>query len=279
MHTIKRYDSLGAFADASAQLQASPAWRKARYAQRTQTDSPEDTAFTGAESFQQALDFARLGWPAGLASLQTARAAMPRPTARGRARRHDVAGMYADASRAAAGDPCSMVCKAPGEQKGKTVLPLIMPGSTGRAVNAGAIANQATAICGLIDALEAGGMIRCELFRHFSSAAGGHEQTAFIRIKSAEDSLELSRLAGALSPSTYRRLYLRHTEANEAAGWAKAAHEGYGRIRYAERDAEHFPAGSLILPLADNVRDAGPGNSWRAICQWAADNGMQIETA
>lgn len=279
MHSINRFETLGAFADYSEKLQASPAWRKAKYEQMTQQNDTARTEFTGAESFAQALGFARHGWPAGLASLQTARAAMPRPTARGRARRFDVAGMYADAARAAAGDPCSMVCKAPGERKGKTVLPLIMPGSSGCHTTADAIANQATAICGLIDALEAGGVIRCELHRHFSTSSGEHEQTVMIKLKSAEDSLELSRLAGALSPSTYRRLYLRLTEANEAQGWAKSAHSGYGTIRRATADAELFPPGALILPLASNLDDETPASAWRAVIRWAGENGMNIETA
>ena len=279
MHAIHRFETLGQFADHAEKLKASPAWRKARYEQGTQTDGPGRTEFTGAESFAQALGFARHGWPAGLASLQTARAAMPRPTARGRARRFDVAGMYADAARAAAGDPCSMVCKAPGERKGKTVLPLIMPGSSGAYTDASSIANQATAICGLIDALEAGGVIRCELFRHFSSAAGIHAQTVIVKLKSAEDSLELSRLAGALSPSTYRRLYFRQIEANDAEGWAKDARKNYGCIRRATEDTALFPPGALILPLASNLDDATPADSWRTVTRWAADNGMQIKTA
>lgn len=279
MHAIHRFETLGAFADHAEKLKASPAWRKARYEQRTQTDSQARTEFTGAESFAQALGFARHGWPAGLVALQTARAAMPRPTARGRARRFDVAGMYADAARAAAGDPCSMVCKAPGERKGKTVLPLIMPGSSGCETEAASIANQATAICGLIDALESGGVIRCELFRHFSGAAGIHEQTVIVKLKSAEDALELSRLAGALSPSTYRRLYFRQIEANEAEGWAKNAHKGYGCTRAAEEDTALFPPGALILPLASNLDDGTPAGSWARISRWAADNGMTLETA
>jgi len=279
MHAIHKFETLGAFADHAAALKASAAWRRAKYEQRTQTDSQERTEFTGAESFAQALGFARHGWPAGLAALQTARAAMPRPTARGRARRFDVAGMYADATRAAASDPCSMVCKAPGERKGKSVLPLIMPGSSGCVTNAASIANQATAICGLIDALEAGGVIRCELFRHFSTGAGNHSQTVIVKLKSAEDPLELSRLAGALSPSTYRRLYFRQVEANDSDGWAKAARKGYGYLRTATEDTALFPPGALILPLASNLDDGTPADSWRTVTRWAADNGMQIETA
>jgi len=281
MHTIKRFNSLGAFADDCAKIQASPAWRKARYEQRTQTNNHERTNFTGAETFQQALDFARLGWPAGLKALQTAKAAMPKPTARGRARRFDIAGMFPDAARAAAGDPCSMVRKAPGERKGKTVLPLIMPGSSGCVTNASSIANQATAICGLIDALE-NDVIRCELFRHFStetSRSSKHKQTVIIQIKAAEDTLELSRLAGALSPSTYRRLYFRQVEANESDGWAKFTHSGYGFSRDANEDAQLFPPGALILPIANNLDDSTPASSWQAITRWAAEHGLTITAA
>lgn len=279
MHKFHKFDTLGQFADHCEKLQASAAWRKARYEQRTQTDNETRTEFTGAESFAQALDFARLGWPAGLANLQTARAAMPRPTARGRARRFDVAGMFPDTARAAAGDPCSMVIRAPGERKGKTVLPLVMPGSSGCVTNAASIANQATAICGLIDALEGGGVIRCELFRHFGTTAGFDSQSILIRLKSAEDSLELSRLAGALSPSTYRRLYFRTVEANDCKGWATAAHTAYGHMLNVEEDMKNIPPGALVLPLANNLDDATPAGSWARILRWAADNGMSLETA
>jgi len=279
MHTIHRFETLGAYADKAAKLEASPAWKKAGYEERTQRDSPERTEFTGAESFAQALDFARLGWPAGLEALQTARAAMPRPTTRGRARRFDVAGMYADAARAAAGDPCSMATRAPEDGKGKTVLTLVMPGNTGSQVTASAIAHQATAICGLIDALEGAGVIRCELWRHFGTDAGTNAQTVCIRLKAAEDSLELSRLAGALAPSTYRRLYLRFTESHAAPYWARDTHSGYGFPRPVADDAGLFPPASLFLPKAGNLSDATPADSWRAVTAWAADNGFPLETA
>lgn len=277
MHTIHRFDTLGAFADCAAKLEASPSWRRAGHEERTKRDSAERTEFTGAESFAQALDFARLGWSPGLAAMRTARAAMPRPTARGRARRFDVAGAYADAARAAAGDPASMATKAPEERKGKTVLCLVMPGSTGAHCKSSAIANQATAICGLIDALEGAGLIRCELWRHLATNGGGHAQTAIIRLKAAEDTLELSRLAGALAPSTYRRLWLRFTEAHEAPGWARATKENYGYPRPVQCDREHLTPGALILPLANNLDDSSPESSWRTITAWAAEHGFPLD--
>jgi len=277
MHSIHRFDSVGAYADHCEKIQASPAWRKAGYDERSQAVSAERTEFTGAETFQQALEFARLGWPAGLAALQHAKAAMPKPTARGRARRFDVAGMFPDAARAAAGDPCSMVIRA-GERKGKQVLPLVMPGSTGCFVTAESIANQATAICGLIDALESSGVIRCELWRHLGIDAGDHSQSLALKLKSAEDSLELSRLAGALAPSTYRRLWFRFTESNAAPYWARSTHSDYGSPRPVSADAALFPGNALFLPKASNFDDT-PAAAWASVKRWAAENGFPLDPA
>lgn len=278
--TLHRFDGMQKFATHVEAAQTSPDWVMNCYEVNTSINSDKQTAFSGAKSLDHALDLARLGWPAGLATMQAARATMPRANATGAARDYDVAGMYPDAARAAAGDPCAMVTPTAGELRGKSVICLVLQGSVSWQVDADSIATQAASICSLVDALEASDSVRVELLVHHGTGDGA-DQTMHVltTLKAAEDALDLARLAGALSPSTYRRLFFRMIEAHIAPEWAKNTRSGYGIPRQADTIPNELPASALLVPAPNNRADATPAKSWESLTRWASDNGLSIEAA
>lgn len=277
--TLHRFESVREFADESEALKPSPAWVKGEWVLESNLESPHHSEFTGADTYAHAVDIARAGWPEGLAAMQAARATMPRANATGAARDYDVAGMYPDAARAAAADPCAMVTPTAGALRGKSVVCLVSLGCVGFRTTAAAVTNQAAAICSLVDALEASESARCEIFRHYGTTDGTNEQHAIIKTKSAEDALDLARIAAALAPSTQRRLWFRFTEANPAPYWAKRTHGNYGSVAKTAAIMDELPAGALILPRPDNTLDMTPESSWAALTHWAANNGLAIHSA
>jgi len=279
--TIHRFAGVSEYADRTPRA-ASRDWLK-RYEVKTEIESQSRLSFTGAANMAEALDYARKGWPEGLATMQTARASMPRPNARGAARDYDVAGMYPDAARAAAGDPCSMITPIEGELKGQSIISLVIQCGYNCGIDAASVINQAAAICSLVDALESSGQARIELTGYHGTkcnrgGADSHSLHALITLKSAHDSLDLARLAGALHPSGHRRLFFRMIEAHDTEGWATSVHKNYGFSADPSSIADHMPPQSLILPNPNNTTDRTPVTSFAALSEWAAKRGLNIQT-
>lgn len=290
MQTIqKKSDTIHFFKGISEYADRTPTaafrdWIKKKYIVRTEMTNPDRTEFTGAANMAEALDYARKGWPEGLKTMQTARASMPRPNARGAARDYDVAGMYPDAARAAAGDPCSMVTPTEGELKGQSIISLVIQCGYNCHVDAASVIHQAAAICSLVDALEASGSARIELTGYHGTRCNrgdseSHSLHALVTLKAAHDPLDLARLAGALHPSSHRRLFFRMIEAHDTKGWATSVHKNYGMSSNPSSIIDHMPPQSLILPNPNNTTDRTPAASFQALSSWAAEHGLNIQTA
>jgi hypothetical protein len=281
--TIHFFKGVSEYADRTPPA-ASRDWIKKKYEAKTELTSPSLLFFTGANDMAEALEYAKRGWPEGLATMQSARASMPRPNARGAAKDYDVAGMYPDAARAAAGDPCSMVTPTEGELKGQSIISLVIQCGYNCDIAAASVINQAAAICSLVDALESSGQARIELTGYHGTRcnrkdADNHALHALITLKSAHDPLDLARLAGALHPSSHRRLFLRLIEAHDENGWATSVHKNYGMNADPKSIADHIPPQSLILPNPNNTTDRTPAESFKALSDWAAEHGLNIITA
>lgn len=280
--TIHLFKGISEYADCTP-LSASRDWLK-RYIVKTELTDPSRLSFTGSNDMAEALEYARKGWPDGLKTMQTARASMPRPNARGAARDYDVAGMYPDASRAAAGDPCSMITPTEGELKGQSIISLVIQCGYNCNIDAASVINQAAAICSLVDALEASGQTRIELTGYHGTRCNridskSHSLHALITLKSAHDPLDLARLAGSLHPSSHRRLFFRMIEAHDQAGWATSVNKNYGMSSNPISIIDHMPPQSLILPNPSNTTDRTPVTSFHALSEWAAHHGLNTTTA
>jgi hypothetical protein len=280
--TIHLFKGISEYADRNP-LAASRDWIRKKYELKTELTGQNRLEFTGSNNMAEALDYAQKGWPDGLAIMQTARASMPRPNARGAARDYDVAGMYPEAARAAAGDPCSMVTPTEGELKGQSIISLVIQCGYNCNIDADSVINQAAAICSLVDALEASGSARIELTGYHGTKcnrgdADSHALHALVTLKSAHDPLDLARLAGALHPSSHRRLFFRMIEAHDGKGWAASVHKNYGMNACPKSIADHMPPQSLILPEPKNATDRSPAASFSALASWALKHGLNITT-
>jgi hypothetical protein len=175
-----------------------------------------------------------------------------------------------------------MVTPTEGELKGQSIVSLIIQCAVSWQVEAKTVATHAASICALVDALENSGDTRVELTTYQGTSAGRGDNTdslsALITIKSAHDSLDLARVAGALNPSVFRRLFFAEIEAHEAKGWADIVSDGYGNATQAKRIEAHLPLQSLVIPQPDNCKDRTPAESFKALAEWAAKHGLTITT-
>lgn len=239
------------------------------------------SAFHGGLTFADSISLARKGWPEGIGQIKAAAASISRK-APGKAREYDVAGMYPDAARAAAGDPCSMITPTPGEIKGPAVITLILTCNGNAAIDAQSWMNRAGAVAVLCDALESDENVRLEIWAFWGTTAGRDDlgmRNLFVKIKSPQDPLSLGNLAAVCHPTAHRRLNFRMIETFTAnPAHSAGCFGGYGYSQPISKvPAEELPViSALCLPSISNNADRTPAASWQTLETWANANGLPI---
>jgi hypothetical protein len=213
-HTIKHYDTLEAALQESA-LDSCPSWDfKKRSGHKTSAHYSE---FTGTSNHAEAVKLARFGWPEGLARMNRNVAAVASLPALSRAPSYtmDVAGAFPLAALAAAGDPACMFDFAPVSDRVRPIVRLYVNTTASHYYTESEIFNYGSGLVGIIDALESDGY-RVELTTVTSAVAHNNDRCLFtVRIKDAQDSVDLDRMAFCLAhPSFFRRIMFGVMEQN-----------------------------------------------------------------
>lgn len=211
--------------------------------------------FTLTPNMTEALRFARDGWEEGaerarplLEKIKTAR-----PTRKALVR-WDIAGAVPSVPRYLAGNPLHMRAQAISASSRQPVLTIISNWSTPASVSAKVFEASAVAAAAICDRLEDAGY-RVEIIagRRCSNDLGGetgHVMETFAKIKSAEDTLDLARLAFGLGhPSTLRRLSFAIASIHPAMRDATYYAQGYA----SNFDKLERPPGTYTMPANKGV--------------------------
>lgn len=276
-HYVTNFDSWTDYVNHVATVQDSPMWT----AEKNTVTSPMGIDFYGGVTMAEAIDLARSGWPEGISGIRAA-AGVTAQKQQGKAREYDVAGMYPDAARAAAGDPCAMITPTPGELRAPSVIALIIPCNGLADIKPSSWINRAGAVVTLCDAIESTEDARLELWGFWGTVASSVYRDLFVKIKSAEDPLDMANLAAVCHPSAHRRLNFRMIETFQGhKGHVRSCFCGYGASYPPDDVPEKFlpVANALCLPPINNGLDATPQSSWAAIQKWAMDKGLPVTTA
>ena len=215
-------------------------------------------SFCGTRNMAEALRYARDGWEEGaerarplLEKIKTAR-----PTRKALAR-WDVAGAVPSVPRYLAGNPLNMRNRQTVTSNRQPVITLVTNWSTPARVDARVFECAAVAAAAICDRLEDAGY-RVEIIagRRCSSERGGnggHVADLFARLKAAEDTLDLPRVAFGLGhPSVLRRLSFAIASIHPA--FRKATEYGQG---YASDFGDlEMPPGTYALPANRRIEDA-----------------------
>ncbi len=209
--------------------------------QFTPSGGSEDrpNTWNGGITWAQAKDYARNGWPEGLARIAPVLArvddmvarVMPEPRIA-----YDVVGDAPDVGAFLAGIPENMLTTEIGEGSARMVRILVNLGAA--AVEPDAIEARGIIACALVDALERVGY-RCEVAAVWSARAWGDPRPGATGslfysfrtvLKQAEESLSLDRLTFALiHPAFFRRVMFRAMEMiPDVADRDKFVYGGYG---------------------------------------------------
>jgi hypothetical protein len=208
--------------------------------------------FTGSASFDETVSLARTGWQDGLKKMTKGVHAIASSQAVGRAPAYslDVAGAYPIPALAAAGLPDCMVALAPVQERTRPIVRLIVTVSVMAGFTAEAFANYGAALVSIIDALEANDC-RVELtVAACSSPLRSLKEKALytVRIKEAQDSVDLDRMAFCLSHiSFFRRLFFAIYENNAPQYF----HDRSSRTP----DRDEVEQGLIIIPSAMSLGD------------------------
>lgn len=192
---------------------------------------PSAVAFTGTETFADAVHLARYGWNAGREKLSDAMGAIA--SSNGGAAlpvmSFDVAGAYPFIPAAAAGAPESMVALSPSEARIRPIVRLgYVLGAPG-VYEAHELTNMGAAFVSICDALEAAGF-RTEIEGLDYTEGSGNHCFARVMLKRAQDVFDLDRMAFALShPAMLRRVLFAMRE--QLPALQKSHSGGYGRTR------------------------------------------------
>lgn len=220
-------------------------WRQSA----SEHNAPRDNWDLGV-GWQGALELARTGWVEGAAAIQeAAMAATGRPvTEREPHWGFDVAGDLPDVGRFMAGVPDNMRRRRKTVGRAPIVTIALGVGTSG-GTSAYAMANYGAALAALIDRLEASGR-RVELYAISAVIDGGHRIAISVRIKGADEPLDLAAVAfGVGHPAMLRRIVFAARE--------RSPHEmsGYGGTATVEpRDLIDPQPGTLaITGVKDNA--------------------------
>jgi hypothetical protein len=180
-------------------------------------------------TFEQALDLARNGWPAGAVAATKARdsimASMPQAL---RLRAYSTAGASPNVSRFLAGNPLNMRTFTRQDSTRQPTVTLLIPMCAPATVDVAKYAMQSACAAALIDMLEDRNF-RCEAFAYDFSISRDRTFAAetMIRIKESSSALDINALAFAAGhPGLGRRLELAYAA---SAPEQRRLGEGYGR--------------------------------------------------
>ena len=218
--------------------------------------SSTDTGFaahtwTKTESFDEAVLLMKRGWSDMAQQLVNKLDAIDKKTQPIRKRRsiNSVAGYQPIVPLYLAGVPTSMVSSkmVPVKQKVINITKLF---NYDGSVSSNKIIDESIKVMQLVKKLEAQGY-RVNVDVAFGSSADGREIAASIRVKSANERLQVSKLAFPLvHPSMLRRLMFRYIEVNKNV--TKGYVYGYGSPVMWERMKQLLPD-SIVIPAIWNV--------------------------
>lgn len=206
-----------------------------------------NASFRGTDSFDEALQLARYGWPQGLEAVNRARELVKIPE--GEADRRTVP-TFADEGDEVAVDrflegesDCWYTFPVVEVPRSGRVVQVVVDGCASFGVSKDAIAAKGAAALAIVDALEARGL-RVELYLCAAAQHTGTTWDVRVLLKRSEDVLELDRLAFFLThAATLRRLFFRAWE--RLPGFTKTG-QGYGKPR--PYTSEHFAPGAILIP-------------------------------
>jgi len=182
--------------------------------------------FTGTHSLKQAMQLATNGWPEGLKKIQRALDDIEALPAVEVLPVFDVCGEAFNLDAVLQGQPENMFYFMPQESNKPRVIQLGFNFSFGHSVSAESIIERGAAIASAVNDIEHTG-IRVELYAFHATKKNGYHSSIFIKLKDADQPLELERVVfAAAHPSMLRRLWLRYAEQQE--DWKKRYTETYG---------------------------------------------------
>lgn len=208
-----------------------------------------NASFRGTNTFAEALELARNGWPAGLEAVNRARELVKVPEGDNDFR---IVPTFADEGDEVAVDrflegetDCWITFPTQDTPRSGRVVQVVVDACASCGVKVEEIAAKGAAALALVDALEARGL-RVELIIGASAQKDETIWDVRVLLKRAEDVLELDRLAFFLThAATLRRLFFRAWE--RLPNFSKTG-QGYGHPRPYIAAAEHFNPGAIILP-------------------------------
>jgi hypothetical protein len=155
----------------------------------------------------------------------------------------DVAGAFPHCAIAATGDAFCMVAPSPVSERAKPIVRLTIATAVSAMVSADSIFNYGAALLAFVDGLEAND-IRTEISLCYASRKEDEDSCFLIRVKAAEDVLDLDRLAFALAcPAMWRRVVFSLYELNLTPQWER----GYGHPRDPKAGKDFDPE-AILLP-------------------------------
>lgn len=180
-------------------------------------ERPAGDDWAGTETFEQALELARRGWPEGAERISTLRATLENVVqktvvAKSAQLRWDVAGDFLDIGRVLTGEPDSFgsFVEAEANQPAARVVRLVCNVSARAEVKAPSIFSAGAAVVAAVDVLESLGH-RVELWLGSGSENyldRGKKLTVLVKIKEASQAVDLDRLAFlAASNASLRRIF------------------------------------------------------------------------
>lgn len=175
---IEREYDYGQALDIAERLKVQP-WHSSR-----REDGDSDDPWHGTNTWEEAISYAREGWPDGLSRISKALALIPTKPAPLRRMRADIAGWYADIPRAIADDPFSMLDRA--DALSSKAVKIIVQNAFNCGMDAEQLAARGAAIAATVDTLESHG-IRCEIdviaSTHGSNGGHGLDLTTRVHVK------------------------------------------------------------------------------------------------
>ena len=200
----------------------------------TRSSHAGSQSFTGSQSFEETLELAEHGYPAGrarfadMAGIASYHIGHRRPGVG-----YDVGGRYPMVPRFCAGDPASMVTSEPHHDDQRRIISIYVAVCASADVTAQTILNRGAAIGGLIDAVEdEGHSVRLVIFEN--NQGFKHPVWYEIEVKAAGEPLDLDLMAFAVThPSVLRRLVFSLHENNghvNNGGLFENYRYGYGQV-------------------------------------------------
>ena len=250
-HTKKHFDTLEAALLESA-MDSCPSWPE----HERESHKKNKGDFAGTPDFETAISLAKHGWPDGLARMNRnvqAVAALPSMSA-APSYSMDVAGAFPLPALAAAGDPACMFDFAPVSDRVRPIVRLMVNATVSAMYDTDEIFNYGSGLVGIIDALESGGY-RVELTTATSAARDKEKCLFTVRVKEAQDSVDLDRLAFCLAhPAFFRRIMFGVMERNLSESvWGAT----YGRPELPDREKD-LESDIILLTGVQTFAHKGP---------------------